>query len=47
MITGGAKEGWYAEARLEEAQANEVAITRELPVISEERTQLCSIALEE
>ena len=38
MIIGGVKEGRYTAARLNEAQANEVAITRELPVISEERT---------
>jgi hypothetical protein len=47
MITGGANEGQYAAARLEEAHANEVAIAQELPVISEEHTPSYSIALKE
>jgi hypothetical protein len=47
MITGGVKEGRYAAVHLEEAQANEVAIARELPVIIEEHTPSCSIELKE
>jgi hypothetical protein len=34
MITDDVKEGRYAAVHLEEAQANEVAIARELSVIS-------------
>jgi hypothetical protein len=35
MITDDVKEGRYAAARLEEAQAAKVAIAQELPVIRE------------
>jgi hypothetical protein len=45
MITGGVKEGRYAAARLEEAQAAAVAIARELPVIGDQNTSASSIAL--
>jgi hypothetical protein len=39
--------GRYAAARLKEAQAAEVTISRELPVISKENTSAYSIALKE
>jgi len=42
MITGDVKEGRYDAGRLQEAQAAEVAIARELPVISEEHTSAYS-----
>jgi hypothetical protein len=38
MIIGDVKEGRNAAAPLEEAQAAEVAIARELPAISEKST---------
>jgi hypothetical protein len=41
------KEDWYAAARLEEAQPNELAIAQELPVMSEGRTSSRSIALKQ
>ena len=42
MITGDVKEGRYDAGRLQEAQAAEVTIARELPVISEEHTSAYS-----
>jgi hypothetical protein len=45
MIAGDVKEGRNAAAHLEEAQAAEVAITRDLPVISEPHTSASSRAL--
>ena len=47
MITDDVKEGRYAAAHLEEAQAVEVTIARELPVISEEHTSAYSSMLKE
>lgn len=46
-ITDDVKEGRYAAAHLEEAQAVEVTIARELPVISEEHTSAYSSMLKE
>jgi hypothetical protein len=45
MIAGDVKEGRYAAVHLEEAQAAEVAIARDLPVISEPHTSAYSRAL--
>mmetsp|Transcript_72447 Transcript_72447/g.145766 ORF Transcript_72447/g.145766 Transcript_72447/m.145766 type:complete len:467 (+) Transcript_72447:256-1656(+) len=45
MITDDVKEGRYDAAHLEEAQATQVAIARELPVISEEHTSAYSKSL--
>ena len=42
MITDDAKEGRYDVGRMQEAQAAEVVIARELPVISEEHTSAYS-----
>ena len=42
MITDDVKEGRYDAGRLQEAQAAEVIIARELPVISEEHTSAYS-----
>jgi hypothetical protein len=47
MITGDVREGRNVAARLKEAQANEVTIAQELPVISEEHTSSCSTELKE
>ena len=47
MIADDVKEGRYAAAHLEEAQAAEVTIARELPVISEAHTSAYSRALKE
>jgi hypothetical protein len=47
MITSDVKEGRYTAARLEEAQATEVIIARDLPVISKVYTASYSVALKE
>ena len=47
MITDDAKEGRYDAGRLQEAQAAEVIVARELPVISGEHTSAYSKVLKE